>query len=217
VKSIYVITTVLASLTLASPIMALAQNESRVLVNLRIDRVQPGDEDKYISLQADVADALIAENLGPRDVWLEIGKTAGVFHVISPANESPAADEPSLPMITSTERMTLQLYPELTIPPSTGAASEFLTLTYTVVRRDSRDAYFAWLRDHLRPHLQSAGANGVVFSRAVTEGDTDTWIRASNANGANNSSGADEIRSELVESSRTIMLRHVPSASVGVD
>ena len=207
----------LALFALAGPTVALAQDESRVLVNLRVDQVQAGQEDKYIGLQEDFANTLRVANHGPRDVWMEISETAGVFHVISPANESPAADEPPLPMITSTERMTLQLYPELTIPPSTGAASEFLTLTYTVVRRDRRDVYIAWVRDHLRPHLQSAGANGIVFSRVVTEGDTDTWIRAANASGTGDKIDSARISSELVEMSRTVMLRHIRSASVGVD
>jgi hypothetical protein len=207
----------LALFTLAGPTVALAQDESRVLVYLRVDQVQAGQEDKYIGLQEDFANTLRVANHGPRDVWMEIGKTAGVFHVISPANESPAADDPPLPMITSTERMTLQLYPELTIPPSTGAASEFLELTYTVVARRSRDAYFSWIRDHLRPHLQAVGASGIVFTRVATEKDTDTWIRASSTVHKEGRIAADIFSSELVESSRTIMLRHIPSASIGVD
>jgi hypothetical protein len=201
----------------AGSVDAIAQDENRVLIDLRVDQVQPGDEEEYIDIQESIAATLKAANRGPRDVWMEIGKTAGVFHVISPADELSAAHESHLPVIESSERMTLQLYPELTIPPSTGAPSEFLKLTYTVVARDSRDAYFSWIRDHLRPYLQSAGASGIVFTRVAAEGDTDTWIRASSSGHKADSVAARKFSSDLAESSRTIMLQHIPSASVEVD
>lgn len=211
------IATLVGLLSLAFPITALAQDEGAVLVDLRIDRVQPGDEDRYISLQTQIAATLKAKNHGPRDVWMEIGETSGVFHIISPTNVAPVAEDLSLPITRSSERMTLRLYPELTLPPATGAASQFLSLTYAVVGRDSRDAYFAWIRDYLRPQLQSAGAGGVVFSRVATETDTDTWIMAANASDTGDTVASTGINSELVKSSRIVMLRHIPFASVGVE
>ena len=186
---------VLLAFVLIAPMTANGQDAAPTYSQVRTVHVKASKVGEFIELQRQFKAALEAAGRDGRGVWQEIRGDQNVFHLVVRADNfaqldtqfEPVMDEDAwskwtgalADTISSSTRVIMRRYPELSIPADEDAESALLVLRSTLVQPGQGGAFRAWQRDQLVPALKAGGALGRGFSKVVYGGNTDRYISSS--------------------------------------
>jgi hypothetical protein len=184
---------------LAIPAAAMAQEEESEGPNyllVRTVNVKAGASAEWARLQKRLVTAATEAGNGQRDVWEVVRGRMDQFHIVSfhddhsgfdaqgGDGQPPGADQITWARaisetIASRTNTESSLHKGLTIPRDEGVEPSLLTLRMFTLKIGQGEAFHTWLREELRPVLETGGATGVFFSHIGQGGDVNTCVVAS--------------------------------------